>query len=258
MVRPYLKTKLGREFLVGTQIVLSDAMSAELIGRAGYDFAVVDVENGDEGIASLRARIKSLAATDTPTVARVSATNSEYDMRNLRQVLALGPDGLILTGINDAQGLRAAISECLLPPHGMRRVKPHMAVGRGGVIGGDYTIVDAGSTAIILQLDTAEALRNLDEILLVRGVDAFIFDIGFFCSADGHPQDIFGRDTELTLKCTTSYFREMMRPFGVSVCRSGRSAVKYWCDCGANFVVSGTDAEYILEGARRNLSEFGK
>ena len=258
MVRPYLKNKFGGDFLVGTQIVLSDAMSAELIGRAGYDYAVVDVENSDGGIASLRARIKSLAATDTPTVARVSATNSEYDMRNLRQVLALGPDGLILTGINDASGARAALSECLLPPCGTRRVKPHMAVGRGGVIGGDFTIEDAGSTCIILQLDTADALRNIEELAAVKGIDGFIFDIGFFCSADGHPQNIFGRDTESLLKDATAFLKEADKPFGVSVCRSGRAAVKYWSDLGVSFAVSGTDAEYILEGARQNLSEFGR
>lgn len=256
MVRPYLKENFGEGLLVGTQIVLADSMSAELIGRAGYDFAVIDAENSEGGHASLRGVMRSLAATSTASIVRVSAIQTEYDMRNLRQVLTLGPDGVILTGINDAKSAVAALSECLIPPRGVRRVKPHMAVGRGGIVGGEFTIDDANATCIILQLDTAEALRNIEELAGLDGVDAFIFDIGFFCTFDGHPQDIFGRDTDELLSYAVSYLKGANKPFGVSLCRSGREAVNYWCDLGVSFAVSGTDAEYLLEGAKRNLSEF--
>ena len=251
MIRPYLKQKLniGESLVVGTHIEMTDSICSEVLGRVGFDFVLVDADSSENGYSSLRNHMVALNAGGTPTVVRVSSNLQSHVSR----VLELGPDGIIFPAVNTAQEARNVVAQCLYPPVGRRRFSPLRAVGYGLDDAMRFVREDSMQMCRFVQLDSAESLRNLPDILDVDMIDGFFFSPGELLRHDGTPDGLYGPDTAVLLREAAALLRESGKPFGVSVLTSGSDVLKFWVDMGASIVASGTDFGYILGGAAENL-----
>ncbi len=253
MVTPYFKERLdtGKK-LAGTHILLSDSVSSDAVGRVGFDFVLIDADCTENSYTSLRNHLTALNAGGTPALVRVSISTESHVSR----VLELGPDGIIFPSINTAAEAARAVSLCLYPPKGHRRLSPLRAAGYG--LGDAYAFAERDSRmmSILVQLDTAESLRNLADIVKVKSIDGFFFAPGDLCGNDGTPEGLFGPDTRELIASAVKTLKKAKKPFGVSLYRTGSEILKFWADLGVCMVASGADISYIMKGACENLSEI--
>ena len=89
-----------------------------------------------------------------------------------------------------------------------------------------------------VQLDSAESLRNLPDILDVDMIDGFFFSPGELLRHDGTPDGLYGPDTAVLLREAAALLREGGKPFGVSVLTSGSDVLKFWVDMGASITMA--------------------
>lgn len=255
VVKPYLKDKITDRqdgCVFGTHIEMSDSICSEILGRVGFDFVIIDADSSENSYSSLRNHLIALNSGGTPSVVRVSGNTQSHVSR----VLELGPDGIIFPAINTAAEAEGVLSLCLYPPAGRRRYSPLRAVGYGLDDASRYVRQDSLKMCRFIQLDSAEGLRNLPEIVTNPLIDGYFFSPGELFRKDGCPDGLYGPDTIPLLREAAALILQTGRPFGVSVFTAGNDVLRFWRGLGVRMIASGTDFGCILRGAAENLKDI--
>ncbi len=177
---------LSQRAVVGTFSKSSDPAFIEIMGHAGFDFVVLDLEHGPNTVLSLQNLIRAATVTDLLPIVRVR----ERTRRSFPRCWTWGPAGIQvpnISGKGDAQGV---VQASRFAPQGMRGVCRFVRAA-------DYSSLDrydyfarANTTPIVLQLEGAEALRNLRDILTVPGVDIIFIGPYDLSQSLGVPGDV--------------------------------------------------------------------
>ncbi len=111
---------LGGETLFGLFLDLSSPASAELCGRAGYDWLLVDLEHGSGTEADLPAMLMAVESTGAAAMVR---TQSGERLR-IGRALDLGATGIMVPRLESADEAREAVTFLRYPPAGCPRCRP--------------------------------------------------------------------------------------------------------------------------------------
>lgn len=152
---------------VGLWLSLGDATSAEICAGAGFDWLLIDGEHVPHDAHSVLNQLRAIAAYPaTQAVARVPSS----DPTAIKQYLDLGVQTLLVPMVESAQQAAAVVRACRYPPAGDRGVGGARAARWGRVA--DYLRLADEQIAVVVQVETATGLANLEAIAAVDGVDA--------------------------------------------------------------------------------------
>ena len=164
-----LKERLcsGEERLYGLLLGSFSPTMAEIAGRAGYDFVVIDMEQVDGDIADA---LECMRGLSIPAIMRLPENSATW----AKKALDIGPQGLMFPNVNDGQSARNAVLYSRYPPNGVRGAA-HPAV-RASNYGFDqhYLVRFDKDLLIICQVESVE---NVKDIAAVDGVDCIIFNV---------------------------------------------------------------------------------
>jgi 2-keto-3-deoxy-L-rhamnonate aldolase RhmA len=151
--------------LIGPLLQMPLPEVAEIYAEAGYDWLFVDLEHS---AMDARAALGLLAAVDgrVPCVVRVPAN----DEAAIKKALDIGASGIIVPLVKDAADARLAVGRCKYPPAGIRSVAVTRAQ-RFGLTLESYMERANEDIAVIVQIEHVDAVRNIDAILEVAGID---------------------------------------------------------------------------------------
>jgi 4-hydroxy-2-oxoheptanedioate aldolase len=137
----------------GLWSMLPGAVTGEVLARTGADFVVVDLQHG----ASAEAELPGVAAAITAagSVPIVRARSPLFS--DVGRPLDLGARGVIVPNVRDADHARAVVAATRYAPGGGRSI--------GRLSGG------ADEPLVIVMVETASALDDLDAVLAVPGLD---------------------------------------------------------------------------------------
>lgn len=165
-----LKASLrGGKAVFGTMLVeIRQPSVMQLLANAGFDFVLIDNEHGPftvETIADLSRAARQLGVTPIVRVPEISYAH-------ITQALDGGAQGIMIPRITDARQVADAVGMMKYPPMGRRG----SVVTRGHTEFRSGNVDEALSTAneesmLVVQIETAEALAHIDDILSIRGVD---------------------------------------------------------------------------------------
>jgi 2-keto-3-deoxy-L-rhamnonate aldolase RhmA len=158
---------LGRELLYGLFLDLDSPASAELAGRAGYDWLLVDLEHGAATEATLLAHFYAIETT--PAAALVRPPSGERI--RIGRALDAGARGVMVPRLNAAAEAREAISFLRYPPDGIRGVATRTrGAGLGSRSHAEIRSVNDEIVGIV-QIESVGGLADADEIASIDGVD---------------------------------------------------------------------------------------
>jgi 2-keto-3-deoxy-L-rhamnonate aldolase RhmA len=174
--------------LIGALLQMPLPEVAETFVQAGYDWLFVDLEHSP---MDARNALDVLAAVDSriPCVVRVPWN----DEANIKKVLDIGATGVIVPLVNSAGDARLAVGRCKYPPVGFRSVGITRAQ-RFDLDFESYMQRANDEIAVIVQIEHIEAVKNIDAILDVPGIDGVFvgpFDMSGSMGLPGqinHPQ----------------------------------------------------------------------
>jgi 4-hydroxy-2-oxoheptanedioate aldolase len=142
----------------------SDPLIAETIAAAGFDAVLVDQQHGSATLATLPALCMVIEARGAVPVTRVPSASAA----DIGRSLDLGAMGVMVPMIDTAEQAAAAVAACRYQPGGLRSYGPHripFVIGPGGPR-------DLEQVLVMIQIETAAALENVEEIASVPGVGA--------------------------------------------------------------------------------------
>jgi len=152
---------------VGMAITFSDPAVSELAAEAGYDFAWIDMEHAPLDMRATLDHVMAVRGTKTAPFVRVRCN----DLNVIKPVLDLAPAGIIIPAVNSASEATAAVRACKYPPQGVRGYGPRRGQRYGAVSQQEYLAAADQQTLVMVQIEHIDAVKNLDAILAVPGLD---------------------------------------------------------------------------------------
>ncbi|HEV2101720.1 MAG TPA: aldolase/citrate lyase family protein [Candidatus Acidoferrum sp.] len=154
---------------------------AEQLAHSGYDWLLVDSQHGPMGYEKLSAMLAGIASGGAKSIVRVGGYG---DRPGIQQSLDLGADGVLVPYINNADEARQAVSCARYPTTGTRSVYfPQRSMNKEGLLG--YAGGANSNVIVALQVETADCIKNIDEIAAVPGVDLLFLGQNDLCMSMG-------------------------------------------------------------------------
>lgn len=160
-----LKERLKKgEVVIGTFVGLGHPDVTEWLSQIGFDWLLLDAEHGPLGFETLQRMMQSMNGTSCVPIVRPQWN----DLVVIKRVLDLGAYGVLVPWVNSKEEAENAVRACRYPPDGLRGYGPR----RAGMFDPNYYATANEEILITVQIETEKALKNLDEILSVEGIDA--------------------------------------------------------------------------------------
>lgn len=179
------KIKAG-DMVLGCFLNFYSPPLVETIGMAGYDFFVLDNEHGSFSPHEIECMIRAADAVDLATIVRV-----DYDNSSIHKVLDMGAEGIQVPKVNTRMDAETVVKRAKYPTEGERGVGFSSRSARLSREKGAAYIKKANENVlIVVQIETPQAIDNIEEILATPGVDiAFLGKMDLSASV-GFPGEV--------------------------------------------------------------------
>ena len=181
-----LKQLLGQgKYAAGSWVSMCNPLGAEIMGMAGFDWLLVDMEHGAGDYQTLLTQLQAInAAGETTPIVRVQWN----DPIVVKRVLDIGAEGVMVPGIRTAEEAEQAVACTKYPPQGFRGI----AGVRASKFGQDPTYIKEANdnVAMFLQIETRASVENIEAILSVPGIDVAFVGPNDLAADLGHTGDM--------------------------------------------------------------------
>jgi 2-dehydro-3-deoxyglucarate aldolase len=251
-VESYLKQKLrAGELTYGTFITSGSPNIVDMLCNFDFDWLAFDMEHSPISIETVSHMIQVLNGSKITPLVRVGHASQE----NVKLVLDSGAHGIFAPPVNSRADAERAVSLSKYPPRGTRGAGLRKATNYG-LDAAEYFARANDETVVIVQMETQEAIDNLDEILGVEGVDvAFVgmndlsMSLGLFAERS-HPR-LQEALTKVVKACATHD-----KTPGIIV-SSGAEAKKATNE-GFRFISLSTDMSIMVNAVKDLLGSVGR
>ncbi len=243
---------LAGETLLGAFLDLDSPLSAEICGRAGYDWLIIDLEHGAATEATLLSHLHAVGGT--PAAALVRAQSGER--LRIGRALDLGAAGIMIPRLDTAAQVKEAVWFLRYPPAGGRGVALRT---RGAGLGsrGHGQVGEVNDLTLgIIQIESAAAVAEVDEIAAIDGVDVL-----FVGPTDlSHSLGVPGRFDDPAYLAALDAVVAACAAHGKSagILLYDPAVIARHLELGFRFIGLGADGSFVANGARAMLAAAGR
>jgi 2-dehydro-3-deoxyglucarate aldolase len=210
LVNPFRQRLAQPGVPLGTWLMSGTTSTAEAMGRAGFDWLLVDLEHVPMDAKDTLHTLQAIAGTGAFPIVRLPAN----DAVAVKRALDMGAGTLMFPFIDSPEQAAQAVSYAKYPPLGMRGFAAvHRASGYGTAAGYGERANDSVFT--IIQLETPTAVENLERIAAVAGVDAFFLGPGDLSANMGHIGNITHPDVMAVIQDVARRCQAIGIPCGI-------------------------------------------
>ena len=237
-----LKERLERqERLIGSLVTIPSPDVAEIMACVGFDYVWVETEHAAMGFVEAQSLIQAVGGR-CPCLVRIPDKQEVW----VKKALDTGCDGIIVPQIRSAEEARQVVSWSLYPPEGRRSVGVSRAHGYGM---GFQEYVDGvnDELVIVLQAEHVDAVRHIDSIAEVPGIDAVFvgpFDLSGSLGVLGetdHPR------VHEAIETVRRACERVGMPLGIFA--ADLSMARRYLDQGFTLIALATDAFFLWRSA---------
>jgi len=158
---------------IGTWLGCSDPYFVEMMADLGFDWLLIDMEHIPISQEGLRTMLMACKGSESTILVRVSLNSRNY----IQASLDLGAQGIMVPMVNSGADAERAVEFARYPPLGRRGLGPVRA-GRYGKNDAGYRKTANEENLLFVQIETPEAVHNVEEILNVKGIDGLFIGNG--------------------------------------------------------------------------------
>lgn len=248
-MRPHRLRELfaARQTAVGGWMSFNSSYAAEVMGHAGFDTVVVDLQHGPLYLDAALPMLQAISSTPATPMARCS----QNDFGEINKLLDAGAYGIICPMIDSAEDARRFVSACRYPPAGARSFGPT----RGILYGGPDYFEHANDTILTYAMvETPAGMQNLEAICAVPGLDGVFVGPSDLSLALGVPPNPKWRQAPLSdaLAKILAATRAAGKMAGI-FCVNSEFAVDAK-KMGFDFIVQANDAVLLTNEAKRAVA----
>ena len=221
-------------------------LAVEIAAEAGWRAVMIDQQHGAGGHAELLSCLTAAKAAGVPAMVRVAG----LDFALIGRALDAGAQGIMAPMMDTAQDAEKLVQAVKYPPLGRRSHGPYRAKF---LADGDYFSAANGWTVACGQIETAEALKNVEAICAVEGLD-------MICAG---PNDLAismseGRDRDIRAPAVLDALERVRvaaaeRGVIAGIFANDADFARRMAEAGWQVISIGTDASWLAAMARQML-----
>ena len=244
-----LKERLARsELTIGSWITLGHPAIAEIMASAGFDWLVLDMEHSVIELSEAQTIIQVLDKQQCPAIVRLTSNHPDQ----IKRVMDAGATGVMIPMIKSAEDARAAVSSVYYPPQGQRGVGLARAQGYGAHFQ-EYRQWLIANAIIVVMIEHIEAVEQIDAILAVPGIDAYIIGPYDLSGSMGKPGELDHPQVQDAIQHILDAGKRLQKPGGIHVIEPDPVAIQQRIRSGFSFLGYSLDIRILDTICRTHL-----
>jgi len=219
---------------------------AEQLSHSGYDWLLIDTQHAPMDSITLSNMINAITSGNCLAMVRVAG---HTDRNGIQTALDCGAHGVLIPYVNNAKEAEEAITCCYYPTQGTRSVYfPQRSTNKEGLLG--YVGNSNKNVVVAVQIETHASIKNIDEILALKGLDIAFLGPNDLCMSMGlfekyeFPKMYYSDELNDAVKKLLNAVKNNNKTAGVFV--FGTERVEEFLKLGFNFISIGNDLHHVL------------
>lgn len=234
---------------IGLWCSLPGAYAAEAVAGSGFDWLLFDTEHSPGDVLTVLAQLQAVEPYPIAAVVRPASNDTVL----IKRFLDIGAQTLLIPYVQNAEEARSAVAAMRYPPDGVRGVSGLTRATRFGRIP-DYGRTAAEELCLLVQVETASALAQLEAIAAVDGVDGVFIGPADLAASLGHVGQASHPDVVAAVENAIGRLRAMGKPSGILT--SDTAFAARCIERGTTFTAVGIDAGLLVRGADTLSRQF--
>lgn len=231
---------------LGTWLACSDPYFVEMMAGLGFDWLLIDMEHIPISQEGLRTMLIACKGSDSVPVVRVSLNSREY----IQAALDLGAQGVMVPMVNSRADAERAVEYTRYPPMGRRGLGPIRA-GQYGKNDSVYRASANEEIQLFVQIETPEAVKNIREIVGVKGINGLYIGNGDLANFMNDGQ-VGSAAVQKVVEDLIQLAKEASLPIGLPTWSP--TECHYYVELGAQLLTIGSDMRFAANGALMELA----
>ncbi|WP_392552619.1 2-dehydro-3-deoxyglucarate aldolase [Orbus wheelerorum] len=241
----------ARKTLIGCWAALGNPIATEILGIAGFDWLLLDGEHATNDVLTLVPQLMALKDSISAPVVR-PAWN---DQVLIKRLLDIGFYNFLIPYIETAQQAKQAVSYTRYPPDGVRGVSvSHRSNAFGSIK--DYFEKINQNICVMLQIETQQAVDNVEEITAIEGVDGIFVGPSDLSASLGH----FGNPQHPEVQAAIKKVFDVAKKYGkgCGILAPLDADARKYLEMGATFIAVGNDLGLLRNATQALADKFLK
>ncbi|MBM4307890.1 MAG: aldolase [Deltaproteobacteria bacterium] len=248
------KRVLSGECVYGTMIrQVRDPGAPVVFASVGYDFVLIDMEHGNYNMETIAYMIRGAKSAGIAPIIRVPHLETFF----ISRVLDAGAEGIMVPMTSTKEQAEAIARYSKYTPIGQR--------GFGTQTGQtDYKPLKAlefmkeanEHTLIIAQIETKEAIQNVEAILSVEGIDVGLIGPNDLSISLGIPDQMESEVLAQAIEKVVETAKKKGKATGIHI--GNTELVRKWRAKGMTVLACSTDIGFMYSGSKATLDEMKK
>lgn len=248
-VNPFKRAIAAGQQQLGLWSSLSSNYSVEVIAGSGYDWILLDTEHSPNDLEAVLSQLQAAAPYPTNAVVRVAWN----DMVLIKRYLDVGAQSLLIPYVQNADEARAAVAATRYPPVGVRGVAGTTRASRFGRVK-NYAKTAHEELCVLVQVETRQALDNIEAICAVEGVDGVFIGPADLHASLGYTGETGNAAVVPLIEDAIRRIRQAGKAPGVLT--SVEAEVRRYIAAGCLFTAVGSDVGLLARGSEQLLARF--
>ena len=248
-MRNELKRRLQKgDQVFGTWITVESPIATEMLSALGFDYFVFDTEHSPLDIFMAQTQMQAMRGdSKTTPIVRVIWN----DIVQIKRALDIGAYGILVPWVNSKEEAELAVKATRYAPEGLRGCGPR----RAALFDPDYLKTANDEILVICQIETKEAVENIEDIVSVEGMDVSYIGPADLSASYGHLGNMSHPDVQKAIDRVYDATEAAGKATGVHEA-SGKT-IKARMEKGYNFITIGNDLVYMKKGVLNQRKELG-
>lgn len=243
------KLRAGQKVL-GSWCSIPSTGLVEVIAHSGLDFIILDAEHGPLGMETAQEMARVAEGCGLAPLVRVPANQGHMILR----ALDIGAHGVHIPHVATPEDAQRAVRYSKYHPLGERGYSPFTRAGSYGLKAAAHAEEANKNTMVVVHIEGVEGIRNLKDIVKVKGLDVvFIgpYDLSQSLGKPGQTKD--GEVVRLVRESA-----RIIQDAGL-VCGSFAGDKEYFdilCESGARYLTYMLDTTIVLNAYRDIIKDL--
>lgn len=240
------------EIVHGCWINLGSSVSAEIVGSAGFDWVLIDLEHGAGDLSAMYHQLQVLKGTGATAIVRTD----EPGRSKVQRILDAGATGIMFPQFRDSEETERAVRSMYYPPFGARGMARQTRATAFGTFAEQYMSGLDNTLISVIQIETVDAVNNVDAIASTEKVDVLFIGPNDLSLALG----VYGNYSHPSYQDAIQKVAEAAKRHGkvAGVLLQNTSEYKMYSKLGYTFLACGSDGGFVTRAARQMVEDLNK
>lgn len=234
---------------IGLWCSLCSNIAAELVSYSGFDWLLLDTEHSPNEVPDILSQLQASARGSAHSIVRPAWNDPVL----IKRYLDIGAQTLLLPYVQNADEARQAVEATRYPPHGIRGVTGSGRAAKFGRVK-DYLTKANDEICVLVQVETREALAEIDRIAAVPGVDGVFIGPSDLSASFGQIGNPAHPAVQQAIEDAGRRIRAAGK--GAGILTGNEDEARRYIGWGYNFVAVGTDLVLLARATDTLAQKF--